>query len=83
MCVLSERTQVLLTQEQRARLERIAADRRMSLGAVIREAIDAYAVPRRKSRREAFERLTALDAPVADWETMKAEILRSMSESSA
>jgi hypothetical protein len=82
MRMFSERTQVLLTKEQRSRLERIAADRRVSVGAVIREAIDAYAAPRRKSRREAFERLTAIGAPVAGWETMKAEILRSMSESS-
>lgn len=80
--MFSERTQVLLTKEQRSRLERIAADRQTSMGAVIREAIDSYATPRRKSRREALARLTALGAPVADWETMKAEILRSMSESS-
>lgn len=74
MRMFSERTQVLLTPEQRTRVERLAAERRISVGAVIREAIDAYAAPRRKSRREAFERLAAIGAPVSDWERMKAEI---------
>jgi hypothetical protein len=72
----SERTQVLLSPEQRARLERIAADRRISVGAVIREAVDAFTVPRRKPPRDAFERLIALGAPVGDWQTMKQEIER-------
>lgn len=74
--MLSERTQVLLTPEQRATLERIAQRRGVSLGAVMREAIDAYTAPRRRSRPEALEALCALEAPVADWETMKSEILR-------
>jgi predicted transcriptional regulator len=83
MHMLSERTQVLLTKEQRARLDRIAADRHMSLGAVIREAIDAYAAPRGKSRGEAVDRLASLGAPVADWETMKREIATGAGERQA
>lgn len=80
--MFSERTQVLITKEQRARLERIASERRISLGAVIREAIDSYAAPRTKPPREALERLAALRAPVADWETMKADVLRGAGASS-
>jgi hypothetical protein len=72
----SERTQVLLTPEQRARLERMAARRGVSVGAVIREAIDAFAEPPRRTRAEALRALYALEAPVSDWESMEAEIVR-------
>ena len=70
----SERTQVLLTPDQRARVERIAVREGRSMGAVIRDAVDAYTLPRARSRREALSSLTSLNAPVADWEVMKAEI---------
>lgn len=72
----SERTQVLLAPEQRARLERIASRERRSVGAVIRDAIDAYTLPRARSREEALRSLLSQNAPVADWEVMKAEIER-------
>lgn len=71
----SERTQVLLTPSQRRRLERIATRENRSMGAVIRDAIDAYTLPRARSRHEALEALFALEAPVADWEQMKREII--------
>lgn len=71
----SERTQVLLTPEQRARVERIAAREHRSVGAVIREAIDAYTLPGGRSRHEALQSLFSINAPVADWEQMKAEII--------
>ncbi len=74
MHMLSERVQVLLTPDQRSRVERIARERRLSVGAVIREAVETYIAPR--SREEALRALQALNAPVADWETIKAEILR-------
>jgi len=72
----SERTQVLLTPVQRERLARIAAREHRSMGAVIRDAIDAYIAPRPSSRGEALRALLAMNAPVADWEQMKAEIER-------
>lgn len=72
----SERTQVLLTPEQRARLERIANRAGTSVGAVIREAIEQYTVPRSRPREEALEDLLELDAPVDDWAVMKEEISR-------
>jgi predicted transcriptional regulator len=71
----SERTQVLLSLEQRSRLERIAVRENRSMGAVIRDAIDAYTLPRARSREEALESLFSINAPVADWEQMKAEII--------
>lgn len=80
MCMLTERTQVLLSPEQRARLERLATQRRTSVGAVIREAIEAYTTSGAQSREEAARALLALGAPVDDWETMKAEIVRGARE---
>ncbi len=72
----SERTQVLLTPDQRERLERIATREGRSLGAVIRDAIDAYTLPRARPRDEALQSLVGLDAPVDDWARMKGEIVR-------
>ena len=72
----SERTQVLLTPEQRARLERIAVREGRSLGAVIRDAVDAYTLPRARPRDEALRSLFSHGAPVSDWDVMKAEIER-------
>lgn len=76
MCMsLSERTQVLLNQEQRLRVEKLAADSSRSVGAVIRAAIDAYLPPAPpEQRRRALDELFSLDAPVADWDVMEAEI---------
>lgn len=75
MCMFSERTQVLLSPEQRNRVEQLAAQSASSVGAVIRAAIDDYArPPGPESRRRAVEALFALDAPVAEWESMEREI---------
>lgn len=46
------------------------------MGAVIRDAVDAYTLPRARPRDEALRSLTSLEAPVDDWEQMKAEIVR-------
>jgi hypothetical protein len=70
----SERTQVLLTPSQRQRLERIAVREGRSLGAVIRDAIDAYTLSRARPRAEALRSLLDQNAPVDDWDVMKAEI---------
>lgn len=70
----SERTQVLLTPQQRRQVERAAATRGISVGAIIREAIDAH-VGGGHRRDEAMERLFGLDAPVDDWAVMKQEII--------
>lgn len=77
MCMYSERTQVLLSPEQVAKLKRIAAREHRSLGAVIRAAVDAYDDPGSDRRAAAVEAITSMNLPVDDWELMKAEILRS------
>lgn len=72
---LSERTQVLLSQEQRHKVEQLAAGSSRSVGAVIRAAIDAYLPPASpEQRRSALQELFSLEAPVADWPAMAAEI---------
>ena len=76
MQTFTARVPVLLTPEQRSRLERLADERGISVGALVREAIDAYTVPRTGDRLRAMEELFGLEAPVADWETMKSEIER-------
>jgi hypothetical protein len=73
--MFTERTQVLLSRAQRQRLERRAAQEQRSVGAVVREAIDAYTGSGTRTRREAADSLLGLGAPVADWEQMKAEII--------
>jgi hypothetical protein len=44
------------------------------MGVVIRQAIEAYLMPIRRSRAEALDDLFSLEAPVSDWNQMKAEI---------
>lgn len=76
MCMFSERTQVLLSKSQLARLKRIAAREKRSVGAVIRDAVDAYTgeTVTLADRRAAVERLLAMNAPVDDWDVMKRQI---------
>lgn len=81
MHMLSERTQVLLTPEQRRRLERRAQEEHRSVGAVIRDAVDAYTGSSGRTRAEAAASLLATGAPVDDWATMKREIERGASAS--
>ena len=77
MCMFSERTQVLLSPRQVEKLKRIAVREGTSVGAVIRDAIDRYVDPGSDARRRPFEDMLTMNAPVDDWEVMKAEILRS------
>ena len=77
MHMLSERTQVLLSPEQLARLKRIAGREGRSVGSVIREAVDAFVGTPSGSREQALRSILAMDAPVDDWAVMKDQIRRS------
>ena len=77
MCMFSERTQVLLSPEQLARLKRIAERDGRSVGSVIREAVDSFVEAEPDRRQTALKRLLAMNAPVDDWEVMKAQIMKS------
>jgi predicted transcriptional regulator len=76
MRMFSERTQVLLSPQQLARLKRLARRESRSVGAVIRDAVDAYTVAAADGRRDAIQRLMTLGAPVDDWSVMKDQIAR-------
>ena len=74
--LLTRRTQLLLDDELHRRLREIAAQRGISMGALIREAIDEKLAGMQDARSKAFARL--LDAepmPVDDWPVMKQEII--------
>ena len=78
MPVYTERVQTVLTAEQYEQLAQLAEQSRKPLSVLIREAIEQTyfeAIDRRR-REQALERLLSLDAPVADWEQMEAEIER-------
>ena len=77
MCMFSERTQVLLSPAQVEKLKRIAARDDRSVGAVIRDAIDSFIDPGVDARRRAVQEMIRMNAPVDDWEVMKAEIMKS------
>ena len=75
--MFSERTQVLLSPAQVEKLKRIAARDGRSVGAVIRDAVDTYIDPGIDARRRAVQAMLKVNAPVDDWEVMKAQILKS------
>ena len=76
MCVFSERTQVLLSPAQLARLKRIAARDGRSVGSVIRDAVDSFVEAAPDSRDRALQSILSMNAPVDDWDVMKAQIMR-------
>jgi Ribbon-helix-helix protein, copG family. len=75
--MFTERTQVLLSPEQLARLKRIAVREGRSVGSVIREAVDSFVEAGSDSRERALQSILSMNAPVDDWEVMKAQIMRS------
>jgi plasmid stability protein len=77
--LLNRRTQLLLDDDLHRRLRETAAERGISLGALIREAIDEKLARVQDARAEAIQRL--LDAepmPVEDWPVMKRQMIEDM-----
>ena len=68
--------QTVLTKQQYAHLLKSTEHGQKSLSVLIREAIEAhYFAPLEvEKRQKALANLLALEAPVADWEQMEAEI---------
>jgi len=61
MCMFSERLQILISPDQRRRLEAEAARRGMSVGALIREAVDVHLGPvARRARTDAMDGIRSL-----------------------
>jgi plasmid stability protein len=77
MPTLTRRTQLLLDDDLHQRLRKIAAERGISLGALIREAInEKLLVSAQDDRAKAIDELLAAEPmPVDDWPVMKQEII--------
>jgi plasmid stability protein len=74
--LLTRRTQLLLDDELHRRLREIAAQRGISMGALIREAIDEKLSSVQDARAQAAARLLAAEPmPVEDWPIMKKQML--------
>ncbi len=73
---LTRRTQLLLDDDLHRRLREIATQRGISIGALIREAIDEKLTNMHDSRSRAFAKLLEAEPmPVDDWPVMKQEIV--------
>jgi plasmid stability protein len=73
---LTRRTQLLLDDELHRRLRETAAQRGISMGALIREAIDEKLTGAQDDRAKAIDELLAAEPmPVDDWPVMKQEII--------
>ncbi len=73
---LTRRTQLLLDDALHQRLRETAAQRGISLGALIREAIDEKLSRVQDARAKAIDKLLAAPPmPVDDWPVMKKQML--------
>ena len=78
MATLSRRVQLLLSPEQYKRLEALAGAEGISVGALIRRAIDRLqGTPPQTKRLRAVRRIAAMSLPVGDWEQMERESMES------
>ena len=76
---LTRRTQLLLDDELHQRLRETAAQRGVSMGALIREAVEEKLARTQDARAQAIQEL--LDAepmPVDDWPVMKRQMIEDM-----
>ncbi len=76
MANYTERVQTVLTKEQYDQLLELAENEQKPLSVMIREAVvERYLMQvDAQKRQQALANLLALDAPVADWPQMEAEI---------
>jgi hypothetical protein len=73
---LTHRTQLLVDDDLHRRLQELASQRGISMGALIREAIAEKLARVQDDRAEAIrELLEAEPMPVEDWPTMKQQML--------
>lgn len=76
---LTRRTQLLLDDDLHRRLRETAAQRGISLGALIREAIAEKLSRVHDDRAKAIDELLAAEPmPVEDWPVMKRELIEDM-----
>jgi plasmid stability protein len=76
---LTRRTQLLLDDDLHRRLRETAAQRGISMGALIREAIDEKLSQAQDDRARAIDELLAAEPmPVEDWPIMKRQMIEDM-----
>jgi plasmid stability protein len=76
---LTRRTQLLLDDELHRRLRETAAQRGISMGALMREAIEEKLASVQDERSQAIqELLEAEPMPVEDWPIMKRELIEDL-----
>ena len=78
MSTLTHRIQVLLDDRQYRALLTLAKTQGKTLSALLREAVVEQLLKgaRRAARQKAFEEISAMTLPVADWSEMEREIGR-------
>ena len=75
--MLTKKATILFSPKIYRQLERLAREQKTSVAHLVRQAaIQRYLLPDRRTRLEAVEALAAMSLPVADWPTMKQEIVR-------
>lgn len=76
---LNRRTQLLLDDDLHRRLRETAEQRGISMGALIREAIDEKLASTQDARARAIDELLASEPmPVEDWPIMKRQMIEDM-----
>ncbi len=71
---LDARLEIRLLPEKLQILKDEAARRNISVGGIVREAIDSYCAVSAEEKLAAVRKLAELKAPVAAWDEMKKEI---------
>jgi hypothetical protein len=74
----TRRMQTMLTEQQYEAMLRLSESSGKPVSVLIREAVEStyFEQSQREQRMEALERLVAMNAPVADWKQMEAEIVK-------
>lgn len=78
MTTLTQKVQILLTDEQHRALLKLVKARGKPLSVLLREAVvDKLLIEARQAaKRKAFEEIAAMSLPVAEWPEMEDEIKR-------
>jgi predicted DNA-binding protein len=76
MATLTHKIQILLDDQQHQELLALAKTQGKTLSALLREAVVEHLLKeaRRTARQKAFEEISAMTLPVADWSEMEKEI---------
>lgn len=78
MTTLTQKVQILLTDEQHRALLKLGTARGKPLSVLLREAVVEKLLmeARQAAKRKAFEEISVMSLPVADWPEMEDEIQR-------